>query len=50
MSLPHACYGLIVGGGKVVDAPPIARWMVGRDERFVARWLRSRGADIRPVD
>jgi hypothetical protein len=42
--LPHAVYGLVVAGGRVVMAPPIAAWMVGRDEREVARWLARKGA------
>ena len=50
VSLPHATYGLLVAGGVVVDAAPIARWMVGRDERMVAEWLRKRGARLIAID
>ena len=43
------CYGLIVWGGKVVDAAPVARWAIGEDERKVARYLAQRGATFRRV-
>lgn len=44
VDLPYACFGLIVRGGRVVDAAPIARWSVGKDERFVADYYRKKGA------
>jgi hypothetical protein len=50
VSLPYATYGIAVRGGKVVDAAPIARWMVGKDERYVAAWLRRKGARVVPLD
>lgn len=50
VSLSYACYGLIVDGGRVVAAPPIAAWMIGRDEVYVAHWLRARGAVVHCVD
>jgi hypothetical protein len=49
VSLPYATYGIAVKGGKVVDAAPIARWMVGKDERYCADWLRRRGAVFHPL-
>lgn len=39
VSLTYATYGLLVTGGVVVDAPPIAGWMVGRDWSYCLRWL-----------
>lgn len=44
VSMPHATFGLAVADGRVVEAAPIARWTVGRDERQVAGYYRSRGA------
>ena len=47
MSLPHATYGLLVDErGVVRDAPPIARWMIGKDPAEVRRWLDRKGASI----
>lgn len=44
VSLPWATFGLRVEGGRVVEAPPIARWCVGRDEVEIADYWRRRGA------
>lgn len=49
VSLPYATYGIRVEGGVVVEAPPIARWMVGRGEAEVAAWLRRKGARLVPL-
>lgn len=50
VSLPFATFGLAVEGGRVVDAPPIARWCIGKDERYVADYWRRRGAQFVPLD
>lgn len=47
VSLPNATFGISTDGGHVTDAAPIARWTVGRPEREVADWYRSRGAVFR---
>lgn len=44
VSLPFATFGLAVLDGKVVDAAPIARWCIGKDEQYVADYWRKRGA------
>lgn len=49
VSLDYATYGIAVEGGRVVEAPPIAKWMVGKDEHIVADWLRRKGARIIPL-
>ena len=50
MSLPWATFGLAVEGGRVVNAAPIARWAIGRDEAEVAAYYRRRGAQLVPLD
>ncbi len=50
ISLSYATFGIAVADGVVVDAPPIAKWALGRDEREVAGYYRRRGAQIRPLD
>lgn len=43
--LPYATYGLIVKDGIIVDAPPIARWLIGKTTAFARLWIRDkRGA------
>jgi len=50
ISLPYATFGIAVCGGVVVEAAPIARWALGRDERGVAGYFRRRGAKIVALD
>ena len=47
--MPHATFALGCRDGKVVDAPPVARWAIGRSERDVAGYLRRRGAVFRDL-
>lgn len=42
VSLPYATFGVVCRGGVVVEAAPIARWMVGRTEQDCARWVRRK--------
>lgn len=43
VSLPYATYGIEVENGKVIDAAPIARWMIGKDTRFIREWIAAKG-------
>jgi hypothetical protein len=49
VSLPHATFAVVVQGGRVVDAAPIARWAVGKSERQVADYFRRKGARFAPL-
>lgn len=42
----YACFGVVVEGGKVVDAAPIGRWMIGKDEGVVRAWVAQKGGRI----
>lgn len=44
VALPWAAFGVAHRGGVVVDAAPIAAWMVGKPVRRVQAWLERRGA------
>lgn len=46
VSLPYATYGIAHENGRVVQAPPIAGWMVGKSTVYVSRWLQGRHAQI----
>lgn len=50
VSLSYATFGIAVEDGVVTEAPPIAHWAVGRDERGVADFYRRRGAKLTPLD
>lgn len=49
VSMEHATFAVAVRDGKVVAAPPIARWAVGKDERFAAMCWRELGAVFRDL-
>jgi len=46
IELPYATFGITCEGGVVTEAPPIARWALGCEERRVARYFRKRDAKI----
>lgn len=50
VSLPYATFGIAVRDGKVIDAAPIARRSIGREERRVADYYRRRGARFVRLD
>ena len=50
VSLSYATFGLRVEDGRVVEAPPIARWTVGRPEEQVAAYFRKKGAIFARVE
>jgi len=48
IELSYACFGIITNSdnveyARVVEAPPIARWMKGRRILDVIHWVRERG-------
>lgn len=47
--MDHATFAVGVDRGKVVMAPPVARWAIGKDERFVAQCRRELGAVLREL-
>jgi len=48
VSLSYGTYGLVIENDQVKEAPPIARWMVGKSfNKVILPWLRRRGAKIK---
>lgn len=43
VSLSYATYGIEVKDGYVVDAAPIAAWMIGKDTQFIRSWITKKG-------
>lgn len=45
-----ACFGVYVRNGYAIQAPPIARWMIGQSwEESILPWLRKNSAVGRPL-
>ena len=49
VSLDYATFGLQTTDGIVTDAPPIARWTMGKSESTVLNYFRRKGATIKPL-
>lgn len=47
VTLPYACFGVVLSGGQVVEAAPIAQWMIGKPFSFVVKWVERKGGWIR---
>lgn len=45
----HATYALRVERGRIVEAPPISRWMVGMYWTDMKRWISDRGGHGSPL-
>ena len=50
VDLPYAYYGIIVNGSTIVNAPPIARWMIGKNISEIEKWVTKKGGDINEHD
>ncbi len=46
VSLPYATFGVCVQYGRVTQAPPIARWSLGRAWVDVERYFTRKGGRI----
>ena len=49
ISLSYATYGVIVRDGIVVEAAPIAHWMIGKHWSYCSRWVIRKGGEVRRV-
>ena len=49
VELDYACYGLVVEKEIVIKAPPIARWMQGKNIKEIRRWIKKKGGQINNV-
>lgn len=46
VSLPYATFMLVAEEGKIVMAPPIARWSIGRNSEAVMDYYERKNAVI----
>ena len=42
VSLSYATFGIEVADNKVVDAAPVAHWMIGKDTHFIRQWITKK--------
>ena len=50
VSLSYATYGIKVKDGRVIDAAPIARWMIGKETSFIREWITKKGGTYEVLD
>lgn len=50
IDLGYATYGIFVENDIVVDAPPIARWMIGKQLKKVQMWVECKKSNIVKVE
>ena len=46
INLSYATFGLVVRNGIVIQAPPIARWTIGKSSYSVTNYYNNKGAKI----
>lgn len=47
VDLPYACYGLVFNDNNIcIRAPPIARWMIGKQFTEIEQWLNQKHAKL----
>ena len=46
VSLPYATFGIRFEYAVVVEAAPIARWMIGKQYEEVYSWVQSKGGTM----
>jgi hypothetical protein len=49
IDLPYACYWIEKVEWTITKAPPIAKWMVGKDFQQVRMWVIRKGGTIEKV-
>jgi hypothetical protein len=42
----YACFCLVVRDGVVVEAAPIAKWVMGKSVEYVVSYFRRKGASV----
>ena len=46
VTLPYATFGIRVKQGKIVNAPPIAKWMIGKTLLEVRAWVAKKKGTV----
>jgi hypothetical protein len=50
VDLPYACFGIVGVNSIVMEAAPIAGWMVGKHLDDMKSWTARKGGSIAPID
>jgi len=47
--LLYACYGVIIKNEYIVEAPPIAKWMIGKHINYIRNWVINKGGTFQKI-
>jgi len=47
--LSYACYGVIIKNKCIVEAPPIAKWMIGEHINYIRNWVINKGGAFQKI-
>lgn len=50
VTLPYACFGFETKSGVVIDAPPIAKWMIGKNIESIYKWIINKRGTIQLIE
>ena len=45
VDIKYACFGIIVDH-LVVETPPIAKWMLGKDINTIEKWVKTKNGTL----
>jgi len=48
--LPYATFGIEVENDIVTEAPPIDKWLVGKNIVTIMSWIATKYGDITPLE
>lgn len=48
--LPYATFGIIINGGRCVEAAPIGKWMIGKTLEYLTGWVRTKRGSLEPCN
>jgi len=49
VTLPHACFGVYVRNGRVVETAPIFHWALYRHWNQAKEWIQRKGGKVEEV-
>jgi hypothetical protein len=47
INIHYACYGIIVHDGVVIEAPPIAKWAIGKTFDDFKKFVKKKNGQIK---
>jgi len=49
VTLPYACFGVIVVDWVITEAAPIGKWMLGKNINYISVWVTGKSGKIEKI-